>query len=388
MKTFDWIVIGGGIAGAAVSYELTKKGFSVLLLEQNATPQNATRYSYGGLAYWSGTTVLTRELCREGIERHRILSQELDADTQFRELDLILTIDAQDDPEQVAAAYRRFAIPPTNLSVAEACKLEPLLKPDAIAGALTLPHAQIQPEATAQAYIQATIRAGGEMQIDQVLQLVRDRASITSVRTRTATYNGKNIVVSAGGLSRMLLKNAGINIRVYFTIAEMIETPPVEVRLSSCVMPANLKRFQLEASSSKVDALWNEPGKDIVPPILDPGAFQFTDGRIRMGQISRAQADPHAKVDPTQSEAAIRNNVGKVLPTIGNLPGTPHRCLVAFGNNSLPVVGAIPGMEGIYLFSGFTNPLVIIPPLAQRFANWASGKDDAIITQLSPVLAL
>ncbi|HBE35501.1 MAG TPA: FAD-dependent oxidoreductase, partial [Cyanobacteria bacterium UBA11368] len=47
MQTFDWIAIGGGITGAAVSYELSKKGFSVLLLEQYATPQNATRYSYG-----------------------------------------------------------------------------------------------------------------------------------------------------------------------------------------------------------------------------------------------------------------------------------------------------------------------------------------------------
>jgi glycine/D-amino acid oxidase-like deaminating enzyme len=50
MKTYDWIVIGGGITGAALAYELTKKNFSVLLLEQNAIANNATRYSYGGLA--------------------------------------------------------------------------------------------------------------------------------------------------------------------------------------------------------------------------------------------------------------------------------------------------------------------------------------------------
>ena len=62
MKTYDWIVIGGGITGAALSYELRKKGLSVLLLEQNAIANNATRYSYGGLAYWSATTPLTRQL--------------------------------------------------------------------------------------------------------------------------------------------------------------------------------------------------------------------------------------------------------------------------------------------------------------------------------------
>jgi glycine/D-amino acid oxidase-like deaminating enzyme len=75
MKTYDAIVVGGGITGAALAYELVKTGFSVLLVEQNATPQNATRYSYGGLAYWSGTTPLTRQLCQEAIARYNILSQ-------------------------------------------------------------------------------------------------------------------------------------------------------------------------------------------------------------------------------------------------------------------------------------------------------------------------
>ncbi|MHC5825252.1 MAG: FAD-dependent oxidoreductase, partial [Nostoc sp.] len=65
MKTYDWIVVGGGITGATLAYELAKTGFSVLLLEQYSRPQNATRYSYGGLAYWSATTKLTRQLCED-----------------------------------------------------------------------------------------------------------------------------------------------------------------------------------------------------------------------------------------------------------------------------------------------------------------------------------
>ena len=103
MKTYDWIVVGGGMTGAALAYELAKTGFVVLLLEQHRTPQNATCYSYGGLAYWSGTTPLTRQLFEEAIARHRVLSQELDADTEFRELDLLLTISNVSDPQATAA---------------------------------------------------------------------------------------------------------------------------------------------------------------------------------------------------------------------------------------------------------------------------------------------
>jgi glycine/D-amino acid oxidase-like deaminating enzyme len=72
MKTYDWTVVGGGITGAALAYELVKTGFSVLLLEKDPVAQNATRYSYGGLAYWSGSTELTRQLCQEAIARYNM----------------------------------------------------------------------------------------------------------------------------------------------------------------------------------------------------------------------------------------------------------------------------------------------------------------------------
>ncbi|MBW4629612.1 MAG: FAD-binding oxidoreductase [Brasilonema octagenarum HA4186-MV1] len=380
MKTYDWIVVGAGITGAALAYELVNKGCKVLLLEQYATPHNATRYSYGGLAFWSGTTPLTRQLCDEGIARHRILSQELDADTEFRELDLLLTISADTDPASAAASYTRFAIPPKLLSLKEACELEPLLNQEAIAAALTVKHGHIHPGKTTQAYINAFLRAGGEMAITQVVKILPK-----AVTTTKETYNTANTVVCAGGLSRELLKSSGISIKLYFTHAEMIETPPVDIQLRTIVMPANLKRFQLEADSTKNDELWNQSGLELVAPILDAGAVQFQDGSLRLGQISRAITDPHTNVDSKQSEAELRASIGKTLPKLNKLPGTWHHCLVSFTNDALPLIGLVPERESVHVFSGFSNPLVIVPPLAQRFANWVFGMKDEIITKLSPV---
>ncbi|MBF2008805.1 MAG: FAD-binding oxidoreductase [Chlorogloeopsis fritschii C42_A2020_084] len=375
MKTYDWIVVGAGFTGAALAYELVKKGFSVLLLEQDTNFQNATRYSYGGLAFWSGTTPVTRQLCDEGIARYRILSQELNANIELRELDLLLTIPTDTDPKIAAASYAHFATPPKLLSVDEACEMEPLLNREAIAGALTVKHGHINPQKTTQAYIQAFLRAGGEMEFTQVQNL------LTSVQTTTTTYHSANVVVCAGGFSRDLLKASGIPIKVYFTHAEMIETPPVEINLRTLVMPANLQRFQLEAESSKVDEVWNEPGNEPVAPILDAGAIQFLDGSLRLGQISRIITNSSAKVDSKESERWLRQSIGEILPELANLPGTWHHCLVAFSSDRLPVIGTIPGYQGIYIFSGFSNPLVIVPPLAQRFANWVSGQEDEIISQ-------
>ncbi len=387
MTTHDWIVVGAGIAGAALAYELAKQGSSTLLLEQHDPLQGATRYSYGGIAYWSGTTELTRQLCAEGIDRHRVLSDELDADTQFRELELLLTIAAHSDPQTLAHRYTQFAIPPHLLSVKEACELEPLLNPRAIAGALTVRHGHIEAELTTQAYSRAMQRLGGDFKIGEVTGFVRANASrITGVTTTIGTLHAANIAICTGGITRQLLQESGIRVKQYFTHAEILETPPTNLTLSTLVMPAEAERFQLESGSTQpaVTDLWDEPGHEPAPAILDAGAVQFLDGRIRIGQTSRTLTDPNAAIDAAQSEADLRTKITTVLPALGTLPGTWHHCTIAFSCDSLPLVGAISDLEGIYLFSGFSNPLAIVPTIAQRFATSMTGKADEIIEQLSP----
>ncbi|HEY9653914.1 MAG TPA: FAD-binding oxidoreductase [Crinalium sp.] len=386
MQTYDWIVIGGGITGAALSYELAKQKFSVLLLEQHPSLQGATRFGYGGIAFWSGTTALTRRLCAEGIALHRTLSGELGANTEFRELDLVLTIAAGEDPAAIAQSYSHFAMPPRLVSVAEACELEPLLNPDAIAGALTVKHGHISTTATTAAYTQAFTRLGGKVQIDSAKALLRSDSRVTGVVGEANTYYGANTVVCAGAFSRSLLKAAGIPVRLYFTHAELLETPPVDVQLRSLVMPADTRRFQLEAESSTaaLDPLWDQPGHEPMPLILDPGAIQLLNGSVRMGQISRVLTDLNAPIDAVESEGKMRRNIGAVLPALASLPGTWHHCLIAFSNDRLPLIGALPHTEGIHLFSGFSNPLAIVPPLARRFASSAIGQNDELLTSLSP----
>lgn len=386
MQTYDWIVIGAGMTGAALGYELAKQKFSVLLLERYPSLQGATRFSYGGIAYWSGTTALTRQLCAEGIALHRTLADELEAATEFRELDLVLTIAPDEDPAAIAQAYDPFAIPPQLVSVAEACELEPLLNPEAIAGAFTVKHGHVSTTAMTAAYTQAFTRLGGTVQIDAVKSLVHDVRRVTGVMSEQNTYHGANVVVCAGAWSRSLLKAAGIPVRLYFTHAELIETPPVDVQLRSLVMPADTKRFELEADSSTaaLDELWDQPGHEPMPPILDPGAIQLLNGSLRMGQMSRVLTAPHAPIDALASEAAIRKNVGAVLPALAELPGTWHHCLIAFSSDRLPLIGILPNLEGLHLFSGFSNPLAIVPPLAKRFASNAIGQEDELIAQLSP----
>lgn len=383
--SYDWLVVGGGITGATLGYELTKQGYSVLLLEKNSLPDNATYYSYGGLAYWSSTSPLTNQICDEGIELHRRLSEELKADTEFRDIDFLLTISTEENPQKLAATYAQSGITYRLVDATEASEIEPLLNRKALSGALLLPGGHIHPGKTTQAYWQAYQRLGGKIEFAQVLSLLKSGETITGVKTTHQNYYAAHTVVCAGGFSRALLQATGINAPVYFTHAELIKTPPIQdLQLRSLVMPANLGRFQMEDNSCDLptDDWLNTTSDEEKSAIMEPGAIQFVDGSFCLGQLSRIIANPYVQIDAASSEAKIRHGIGNILPDLENLPGTWHHCLVAFGSNSLPVVGEIGNMAGLYLFSGFTATMLFAPPLARHFARWVSGQEDELIEQI------
>ncbi len=383
MVSYDWIVIGGGITGSALAYELIKQQFKVLLIEKDNIADNATVYSYGGLAYWSGTDELTSQLCQEGIELHRNLTEELAVNTEFRELDLVLTIDKKDNPQTIAQNYDRFAIKPELLDVQQACQLEPLLNPNAIAGALKLPHGHIHPQKTNNAYQQAFLRCGGEIIFEEVVGFLPEGETIKGIKTDKNSYYAANTVVCAGGLTRSLLLEIGRYLPNYFTHAQAILTSPVDIRLRTLVMPAVQKRFELEREIDNWDTESSEP----ITSIIDAGAIQFLDGSFYLGQISAIMPNPRTELDQKTGEKLIRQEIAKILPNLAEIPGTCHHCLVAFNPERIALVGKLANMSGMYIFSGFTSTLVFAPPLARRFASWAANDEDSIIAQLSSRLS-
>jgi glycine/D-amino acid oxidase-like deaminating enzyme len=382
----DWIVIGGGITGISLSYELQKAGFSVLLIEQYQKLQGGSSLGYGGISYWSGSTPVTQQLCQEGIARQRELSNELGISTEFREIDLLLTLEPEANPQDILSQYANCWIAPTVLDSQSACDRELLLNAQGIGGALLFPHAHINLNCFVNAHSQAFQKLGGQTIYAKVDHLLIKDNLFTGVSTEQGDFHSSQVVICAGAMSRALLKASGIHARIYFTHAEAIDTPPVDLELRAMVMPADTKRYQLESETTSLDqdSQWEVAGYELLPPSVDAGAIQYCDRSIRCGQLSRVLTDPYAVVDPIASEAAIRNDVSKVLPKVGELKGKWRNCLVAFSSDGLPLIGAIPQYENLHLFSGFTSPTVYVPTLSQRFVRHLKGIDDPIITALSP----
>ncbi|TVQ57983.1 MAG: FAD-binding oxidoreductase, partial [Spirulina sp. DLM2.Bin59] len=332
-KNYDWIVIGGGITGAALAYELAKQGVKTLLLDPTPQPYQATRYSYGGLGYWAGTTPLTRQLCAEGIALHRQLAAELGGETEFRELPVLFTIPAATDPEAIAAEYRQFTDTLELLTPAAVAAAEPLLNPKALSGALRIPHAQINPIRTTAAYRAAFVRLGGTIRAEPVQAWERSGERLLGVTTQVAksqaTYQSGHITLCAGAWSRSLLRDLDLHLPIYFTHATGLELHgDPHLKFHHLIITALLQRSHLQANATDPDreAAWDQPGVEISPAILDPGIAQFPDGRILLGQGSHTLSDLDAPLDAQGEEAKIRGAIAPLCPILAEQPAQWFRC--------------------------------------------------------------
>ncbi|MBF2055639.1 MAG: FAD-binding oxidoreductase [Cyanobacterium sp. T60_A2020_053] len=369
MNNYDVVVVGAGLTGSALSYELAKQKFKVLLVEKNLNFDNATAYSYGGIAHWCGTNDFTNKLCEEGLNIHRNLTAELGSETEFREIDLLFTIPAPSTPTEVAKNYQHFRLTPELLDIKNSCELEPLLNPESISGCLRLPHGHVNPLKTILAYQNAYKQLGGEIVEQTFISTVKKEDKITGIITDKNKYSASKIIICAGAHSRQILAEMGIKLPLYFTHAQLIKTKPSHIKLRTLVMPSTTARFLLEKDVTALgkNSLWENPTNELQGEVLEPGAIQFLDGSFCLGQISQIITNISAPVHSTVSEQKIREGVEHYLPLLGLLEGRWYNCQVAFTTGMPFQVKEL--KEGLAIFSGFTSPFLFVPPLAKRFAR-------------------
>ena len=377
MKNADFLVIGGGITGAAIAYELQKQGHQVLLLEQAPQPRNATYYSYGGVPYWAGQQPWQKQLCQEGRDLCNQLATELEGVTEYRELDLLLTLSPQDEPEPLAQNFQSCWIPPDYLTVDEAVAVEPLLNPEAITGAFRVSHGHLHAEKTVHSYLQAFLRLGGKIVLEKVTNLLVAGETIQGVRTTHQDYFASQVILCAGGLSRALLQSYGVNLPLYFSQAFLLKTPPLHLTLKSLIMPAKFQRLTLEAQAHSLD--WERVNNTVQREVLEPGAIQFLDRHCYLGQISQVVTNPDYQPSSTLLKQQLHQAIAHLLPAFAEIPTELCHCLVAFSGSPQPLMGPVANWAGLQLFTGFSSTILYAPILARHFAQWLTTERDPLL---------
>lgn len=212
MPQADFIIIGGGIAGASTGYWLSGHG-RVVVLERESHPayhstgRSAALYTAAyGTAQVRALTLASRaffDAPPASFCEHPLLTPRGE-----------MTVDFNGDPQELNNQYlsAKASVPEMQLlSADQACARLPILRREKVHGALYDPSASdIDTDALHQGYLRGIRRNQGELHTDcEVLSLARDAQGLWHVTTANQTFSAPIIINAAGAWADQIGAMAG-----------------------------------------------------------------------------------------------------------------------------------------------------------------------------------
>lgn len=231
----DVIIVGGGITGCAAAYELARTGTRVRLLEQYELAALGSGRTLAGVRQ-SGRHPAELPLAIAAVERWEHLSDELDADVEYRQGgNLRLAEDDDDVPriQQMVDEQQDLGLDIQYLDGAAAVReVAPSLSERIRGAAFTPTDGHANPVATVRAFADAAIRAGARIQTrTTVTGLLIEDSKATGVMTSRGPLHADHVVVACGIESPRVLRTAGAELEISLALVPVVQTVPLRAVL-------------------------------------------------------------------------------------------------------------------------------------------------------------
>lgn len=351
MEQVDVLVVGGGIAGVSVAYELAGHG-SVLLAEAEAglaehtTGRSAAIYapSYGG--------PVVRALTADSAARFRELESELDTPPLLTPREVLwLGADAE-------GAARLADLPATPVTADEARTLCPVLRHGIRAAARDDSASDIDVMALHQGYVRGLRARGGTIRTQApVTALRRDGAGwLVRLGGPAAPGDGEADLVRAG----LVVNAAGAWADVVAALAGVPGVGLVPLR----------RTIALAAGPTPVDPAW-----PLVADAADRYYFRPEGPRVLVSPADETPSDPR-DARPDEVDIALAIERVNEVTTLGlRSVHTAWAGLRSFVADRAPVVGSWPDHPGFVFFAGQGGyGIQMAPALAVLGASVALGR--------------
>lgn len=345
MKSWDAVIIGGGVIGLSIAFELTKAGIRVLVIERSEPGREASHAAAGMLAHCDPhTTEPLRSLAIASAKLYPEYAHELEEESG-------VSVDYRAFGTLAFFGGTESAIEGRKLSPEEVSKLEPKLA-TSTAGYF-LPEASVDPRALVSALSKTLHRRRVEIAIGAPAIAVELHAGkVEAVRTEKTRYPTKIAINCAGAWASRI-------------VPVPLRTRPVKGQMLSLVRLSHGEHFPLKHVVRTPDCY-------LVPR---------TDGRIVVGStLEEAGYDKRVDVDVIQE---LHQRAAILLPELGEgrmleawaglRPGTP---------DGLPLLGET-SIGGYLAATGhFRDGILLAPITARLICQLAMG--ETLHTSLLP----
>lgn len=239
-KTTDVVVIGGGVIGSAIAWNLAEHKQQTLLIEKNQPGQEASTAAAGLLSVASGRSKRgpMYHLKRASQELYPALIRELEArtgiDIEYQTvgvLDLVRTDADEKKYRQLYELRREQGYPATWLSPEELRRFEPALTTD-VRGAVHFPSDHhLHNGKLAEAWAAGAVQRGVSLQIGTTVNEARIAGGkVIAVRVGDEWIDTNTVVIAAGSWSRQVGEIFGLTIPVEPAKGQMIAVRATQLR--------------------------------------------------------------------------------------------------------------------------------------------------------------
>jgi glycine oxidase len=354
VKQYDALIVGGGVIGCSIAYQLSKRGKKVLLIERNQLAGKASKAAAGMLGVQTelkGNDPLYH-LAKASRDMYPSLSRDLKEisgmDIEYVENGMIKLARTEEEAQElVTTASLTSPVEQVKwLSPHTLFTYEPHLSKD-VAGGLYIPKdGNVSASKLTQALGSASIMLGAEIsEYTDVYDFMKERNKITGVKTSKGDYYADETIVAGGAWSPFLMERLEMKFRSF----------PVKG----------------ECFSVKV------PGKIVERTIFTEGCYIVpkVGGRLLIG----ATEHPHT-FDETITTGGLMNLMHLATTILPELVDAKWEKAWAGirpqTEQGVPFMGRSEGWEGLSIATGhYRNGILLAPITGVLMADLIEGKE-------------
>ena len=376
MSAYDVIIVGGGLIGSSIAFQLSTEKLRVLLLDRQEPGREASWAAAGMLAPGPDSSDATA-LVPLGIESLRLYPEFVAAiekasvnSTDFTRtgtFEVFRGPRAEAQRDAMVAEFRRLAIGAEAISLNDARKHEPSLATHEGAIAWLPDEATIDPRLLIESVLAAARQSGAEIRANcAVNALLYEREACAGVIAGGQKIAAKQVIIAAGSFCSTI-NDAAHEANSQRTTQLRQYAPVHPVRGQMLALRSATVRLKKVLRSEYGYLVPRRDGRIIAGSTLENAGFvkQVTPQGVR--QILDAALD----LAPALIDAKI------VDEWSGLRPGTP---------DLLPIIGPT-DIPGLWLATGhYRNGILLAPATAKIMRDWiVTGKSNFNAESFSPL---
>ncbi|PYE49234.1 glycine oxidase ThiO [Paenibacillus barcinonensis] len=364
----ETIIVGGGVIGCAIAFELTRRGHDVLLIEQNEIASGSSCAAAGMLAADS-EHFAHPVIAQAALESRALLHKQKDQLTALSGMELGLRQSGFITPfrsynEVSHYKEKRAAVPLTEQVWWDRSTVQreaAWLNRDTYGAYYRSLESEILPVSLTKAYVRSAHRMGARIwEGVKDIQLLVNQYGVQGIVTERGHVTCKHVIIAAGLHSEVLLQQAGIS----------LPSSPVKGEIVAIQFPA-------EQTAYKPDRTLYAEDIYIVPK---------ANGEVWIGATSWPGKKDHSV--SAYSVQRLLSTASTWAPGVkeahflrawaGVRPGTP---------DGLPYIGECDNMPGLYTAYGhYRNGILLSAVTGRWLADMLEGKsaEEMGIEALSP----